>query len=181
METMYARFDDYKMAEKAVGALLDHGADKDCISLISRANDKDDVLEHDSHAKEGITTTTGPDAAAGAAKGAGVGVVVGTVGALASLFIPGFGLVTGGGALATAIGAMAGTTAAGAFAGGVAGFLQDQGMDEEAARNYEKALERGGAIVSINFPCGKIDRIEVDKMLTKYGVVEVDGKMRHIA
>lgn len=180
METMYARFDDYKLAEKAVGALLDHGADKDCISLISRAQDEN-ALEHDSHAKEGITTTTGPDAAAGAAKGAGVGAVVGTVGALASLFIPGFGLVTGGGALATAIGALAGTTAAGAFAGGIQGFLQDQGMEEEAARNYEKALERGGAILSLNFPCGKLDRSEVDMLLNKYGVVEVDGKLRYSA
>ena len=103
-QTLYARFDDYKMAEKAVGALLDHGMEKDDVSLLAnRTADNEDPAKHEGHAKAGITTTTGADAGLGAAKGAGVGVVVGALGALASLMIPGFGLVIGGGALATAL------------------------------------------------------------------------------
>lgn len=177
-ETIYARFDDYKLAEKAVGALLDHGTDKDDVSLLTGIRDEEKKDKHEDHAKGGVTTTTGKDAASGAAKGAGVGVVVGALAALASLLIPGFGLVTGGGALATAIAAAVGTAAAGAAAGGVTGFLADQGMDEPVARKYEDAIKNGGAVVGLNVPSGKLTRVDADAILTKYGAVEVNGTRR---
>jgi hypothetical protein len=167
-ETLYATFSDYKMAEKAVGALLDHGLNKDAVTLI--ANNSGD---HESHAEHGITTTTGADAAAGAAKGAGIGLAVGALGALASLLIPGFGLVTGGGALATALGAAAGTTAGGAAAGGLAGFLQDQGVDEAAALDYEAAVKRGGALVELHLPSGDIGSVQAEQILNKYNATNI--------
>lgn len=175
-ETIYARFDDYKNAERAVGALLDHGVDKDDVSLLTNQVDKDgDNTKHEGHAKNGITTTTGADAASGAAKGAGVGLVVGALGALASLTIPGFGLVTGGAALATALGAAAGTTAAGAVSGGVAGFLQDQGVAADAAAGYEEAVKNGGALVSVSVPSKKVTRLDAEQILAKYGVNSVNA------
>ncbi|MBS2036880.1 hypothetical protein JST97_17950 [bacterium] len=165
MQTLYSSFQDYKMAEKAVGALLDHGLAKENITLIGPADGKD----HEKHAEHGITTTTGADAASGAAKGAGAGLVVGALGALASLFIPGFGLVTGGGALATALASAAGATAAGAVAGGMAGFLQDQGVDQMAAQDYEKAIQNGGALVEVITPSQDLSETEIQEILTKYG------------
>lgn len=101
-------------------------------------------------AKEGVSTTTALDAAAGLAKGAGIGLGVGILAVLASLFIPGFGLVTGGGALAMALGAGAATTAGGAIVGSVTGYLVDQGIPAEIAVDYEKARLDGGAIISVN-------------------------------
>ncbi|MFN8613760.1 MAG: hypothetical protein U0931_39865 [Vulcanimicrobiota bacterium] len=165
MQTLYSSFQDYKMAEKAVGALLDHGVPKENITLIGPADGKN----HEKHAEQGITTTTGADAASGAAKGAGAGLVAGALGALASLFIPGFGLVTGGGALATALASAAGATAAGAVAGGVAGFLQDQGVDQMAAQDYQKAIEHGGALVEISTPAKDVSQNDIQEILTKYG------------
>lgn len=165
MAHIYASFQDYKMAEKAVGALLDHGVLKEDISLVGPADGKD----HEAHAQSGVTTTTGADAAAGAAKGAGIGLAVGALGALASLLIPGFGLVIGGGALATAMASAAGTTAAGAVAGGVTGFLQDQGVDKVAAQDYEDAIKNGGALVEVLTPSKDVTAAQVEEILTKYG------------
>lgn len=167
-ETLYAAFSDYKMAEKAVGALLDHGMRKEDISLISNAPGN-----HESHAENGITTTTGADAAAGAAKGAGIGLAVGALGALASLLIPGFGLVTGGGALATALGAAAGTTAGGAVAGGMTGYLQDQGVEEVAAVDYEEAVKRGGAVVELHLPSNDVGSLQAEQLLNKYAASNI--------
>lgn len=172
METLYASFADVALAQKAAGALLDHGVEKDHMSLVSHMggesledDDDHDVVET---AKSGISTTTAGDAASGAMKGAGVGLGIGALAALASLFIPGFGLVTGGGALAMALGAAAGTTAAGAVAGGVAGYLVDQGVPEAAAVDYEKALEHGGAIIAISLPSNDVSRTDAEQILNKY-------------
>lgn len=180
-ETIYARFEDYKLAEKAVGALLDHGLEKEDVTLMMPDGVRKDDSDHDAHAKQGITTTTGADAASGAAKGAGVGVVLGALGALAALTIPGFGIVIGGGALATALSTAVGTAVAGAVAGGMTGFLQDQGIEEPVARKYEDALKNGGAVVALNVPSAKINRSEADAILVKYGVAEVNAGRRFVA
>jgi hypothetical protein len=130
-------------------------------------------------AKQGLSTTTPGDAAAGAAKGAGIGLGVGILAALASIAIPGFGLVVGGGALATAIAGAAGATAAGAVAGGVHGYLKDQGVPDHVAMDYNKAYEHGGAILGVTVPSNNVDEATVREILSKYGAsnVNVYGNM----
>ncbi len=58
--------------------------------------------------------------------------------------MPGVGLVVGGGALALAIGGALGTTAAGAVAGGMAGYLKDQGVSETDANEVLRHVRRRG-------------------------------------
>ena len=169
MMNLYAKFSDLQLAERAVGALLDHGVAKNDISLVGPP----DGTDHEARAKNGITTTTGKDAAAGAAEGAGIGLAVGALAALASLLIPGFGLVLGGGALATAAAAAAGTSAAGAIAGGVAGFLYDQGMEASTARGFATTIEQGGAIVEVSAPSGEVAVEAIYHLLGKYGAEQV--------
>ena len=78
-DTVYASFSDLAMAEKAVGALMDHGIDSENISLVSsetsrtdypvRSTDTtagDSLQDTEDVAKTGFTTTTPGDAAAGA-------------------------------------------------------------------------------------------------------------------
>jgi len=125
-------------------------------------------------AKQGISTTTPGDAAAGAAKGAGIGLGVGVLAALASLVIPGFGLVVGGGALATAIAGAAGATAAGAIAGGVHGYLKDQGVPDEVAVDYDNAVKHGGAILALTLPSGNVDEAKAREILAKYHASNVN-------
>ncbi len=90
------------------------------------------------------------------------------------MFIPGIGLVVGGGALATAIGAAAGATAAGAVAGGAYGYLKDQGMPEAAARSYSQNLEQGGAIIAVQVPSGNVDQATIESVLSKYGATNIN-------
>lgn len=179
-DTVYATFPNPHMAERAIGALLDHGADAACISLVTdqamlnrplAATDQD--IDPVAEARHGITTTTGGDAAAGAMKGAGIGLGVGAIAALASLIIPGFGLVIGGGALAMALGAAAATTAAGAIAGGVAGYLADQGVPDKVAMTYQEELAAGRSLLALHLPCGDLDQVAVEQLLDKYGAANV--------
>ena len=134
-----------------------------------------DEDHNDLHAKGGISTTTPADSASGAVKGAAIGLGLGAAAALASIAIPGFGLITGGGALATAIAGAVGTTAAGAVAGGVHGYLKDQGVPEEAAWDYNQTYESGGAILACQAPSGDLDEATIQELMTKYGGTNVSG------
>lgn len=157
MQHIYLAFDSVDNAEKAIGALMDHGADQSDISAIAndsyyRQNHPADFEKLESAVeagKEGISTTTGSDAAAGAAGGAAIGAGAGTLAALAALFIPGVGLVLGGGALAVAAAGVAASAGAGAIAGGVTGYLKDMGMDDHVAEKHGKTVEDGGAIIAV--------------------------------
>lgn len=130
-------------------------------------------------AKKGITTTTPEDAGAGAATGVAAGVGIGALAVLASLFIPGVGLVLGGGALATALAGLAGAVGAGAIAGGVVGYLKDQGVPEEAITVYREAFDRGGAILAVAVP-PEFVRADIEAILAKYGAanIEMYGQVR---
>jgi hypothetical protein len=218
-ETLFASFGDPLMAERAVGALLDYGANHQDISLVAhetygerrgRETDVDAVdprpagsearspddrgsdrgrvsgldaegvdsgdfgeeLDEDDDpvdvARFGISTTTPADAASGAMKGAGIGLGVGALAALAALLVPGYGLVLGGGALATALAGAAGATAAGALAGGVTGYLKEQGVPEHAAGEYHETIQGGGAMIAIRLPSGDVDRATAEQVLAKY-------------
>lgn len=126
-------------------------------------------------AKHGISTTTSADAGAGALKGTAWGAGIGAVAALASVLVPGFGLVLGGGALAAAIGGFAATTGAGAIAGAVTGYLKDQGVDEHIAEHYDNAIAGGGALLAVTVPSGDVSEEEANMLLNKYGATNVNA------
>jgi hypothetical protein len=121
----------------------------------------------ESHAKAGISTTTGADAGAGAAKGAAVGLGVGVAAAIASVFLPGIGLVLGGGAIAAALVGAAGATGAGAIAGGAFGYMKDQGVPADEITTYQQVYTTGGAVLAISIR-EDIDQSVVESVLAKY-------------
>jgi hypothetical protein len=168
--TIYTKFLDAALAEKALAALVDRGADiKDLTAMFPDGYQKLDVKKTSAEqAVSGITTTTGKDALVGAEKGAGIGLGLGAVAALASLLIPGFGLVTGGSALTMALLGVAGATLGGAVTGSVAGYLQDQGVPHRIALDTEAALKNGSAIIAVDCPTGKLDESAVTDILSKY-------------
>ena len=167
---LYCKFLDAAQAEKALAALVDRGADiKDLTAMFPHGYQVRDFTKTAAEqAVEGITTTTGADAEAGAEKGAAIGMGVGALAAVASLMIPGFGLVTGGSALVTALIGVAGATVGGAVAGGVAGYLQDQGVPYRVALDAEEALKNGIAIIAIDCPTGLLGEFEVMEIISKY-------------
>ena len=175
MYTVFATFTDPEMAKKAVGALMDYGVSPEELSILYPTDmqarmdyHEESEVEMEHTAETGLTTTTPADAASGAVKGAGLGFAAGTLIALSSIFIPGFGLVLGGGALAIAIAGAAGSTAAGAVAGGVTGYLKDQGIPEQLHETYGKVLTSGGVMVSVTHSVEDIDVRIIEEILAKY-------------
>ncbi|MGV3616889.1 MAG: hypothetical protein ACO1SV_16305 [Fimbriimonas sp.] len=181
MSTLYASFVDAPAAEKAAAALLDHGARAEDISILANnespgirsSEDRAEAAISEQTAKSGITTTTAADAGLGAAKGTMVGLGIGIAAALAAVFVPGIGLILGGGALATAVAGAAASAGAGAIAGGVAGYLKDQGMGEELATHYSEAFAAGGAVLAVDIPTGDLSGEEIEPYLVKYGAINV--------
>ncbi len=171
----YATFTDPDMAEKAAGALLDYGIESEHLSIVFPAghgSKKSRIVEgekvvHD--ATFGISTTTAADANVGAAKGAGIGALAGVLTAIVAITVPGIGLVIGGGALAIALGGVAATTAAGAVAGGVTGFLKDQGVNHDSILRFDEVLRKGGAMISVTTTGEDVKSSEVESILAKYG------------
>ena len=92
-------------------------------------------------AKRGLSVTTAADAEAGAGKGAVWGAGVGVLAGIAALMVPGVGWVVGGGALATAIGGLIGSTVAGANRGRSHGIFKRSGRTPRSSR----ALRQRGA------------------------------------
>jgi hypothetical protein len=131
------------------------------------------LLRHPVAAKSGISTTTAADAGSGAVKGVAVGLGVGILATLAAVFVPGIGMVVGGGALAAGILGTAGAAGAGAIAGGVVGYLKDQGVPENVLTVYHEAFDRGGAILAVALQEDR-NRSEVEAVLAKYGAQNVD-------
>lgn len=132
-----------------------------------------DDYDPETSAKAGITATTPEDAGAGAIKGAEIGLGVGALAALVSIFVPGVGLVAGGGALATALLGFAAATGAGAIAGAVTGYLKDQGMESQVADHYASAVASGAGLISVTVPSGSVDESTVRSIMDKYGASNV--------
>lgn len=178
MPIIYASFADAKDAEKAAGALLDYEMREEDLSFVRADIDEDqwrsyeEGQELEDKAEGGVTTTTGKDAGAGAAKGAGYGLLAGAVAGLAMLWAPPVGLVLGGGALATAIAGALGATAGGAVAGAVTGYLKDQGVAPEKVREFEDNLESGGAVLELAVPSGEVDLDTAQNILAKYDATQ---------
>lgn len=172
MTNLVSYFEDAKQAARALGALRDHGVDVEHLSMITNETQLEELYtsaaarEAKARAK-GITATTANDAATGALKGTGVGLGVGALGALASVFIPGWGLVFGGGALMTASLAAIGTGVSGGVAGAVTGFLKDQGLHESLIGKYEHAVHNAGAVVGVEIP-DDVDSARIVNILKKY-------------
>ena len=177
-DTLYASFSNIDDAERAIGALIDHGVRPKDISMVggeahsgrleSYSASRDlDLKKIEDHAKSGISTTTAADAESGAAKGAGVGLGIGAAAALASMFIPGVGLVVGGGALALALAGAAGATGAGAIAGGSMGYLKDQGVSDELVGSYSNTINSGGAVLAVDV-ASDVPAAEIESIFAKY-------------
>jgi uncharacterized membrane protein len=173
MNNIIAYFKDVKQAEKSLGAMCDHGVEKDHLSLTTSESNLEELYttkaaQEAREKTKGVTTTTANDAATGALKGTGIGLGVGALGALASVFIPGYGLVFGSGALMTASLAAVGTGAGGGVAGAVTGYLKDQGLDESLVGEYKEALDNAGAVVGVEVVEDTVSPGKVKEILKKY-------------
>jgi hypothetical protein len=138
-------FPDRDSAERAYGALADHGYTKDDVSLaMSEETKKKHFMESSRQ------TELGSKAAEGAGYGGALGGALGAIAAAiagvgTSLAIPGLGLVIAGPLAAAIAGA-----GAGAATGGVVGALVGWGIPEERVKRYEHGLKQGGILMGVH-------------------------------
>ena len=83
--------------------------------------------------------------------------------------------MSGGGALAAALGGAALTAGAGAAAGGVVGYLKDQGVAETTAATYDAHIRGGGALLAVNLPSANVDLQAAEAVLNKYGASDISS------
>lgn len=173
MRTIFFSFDESEQAARALGSLQDTGVSPHHMSLVVSPRDLKSIYSPRAvvaamEATEGISMTTADDAATGTLKGSALGLAGGFLGGLASLFIPGYGLVLGGGALATASAAALGTGAGGALSGCVYGYLRDQGLEQETISTYERHMKAGGALIAIDLEATQIPQEKIERVVAKY-------------
>lgn len=139
-KTVFALYDDFDTAGKAVEALVRDGFDRAHISVV--ANNAGD------HYTPTVTESIEVhDVNAG--EGAGFGAVVGGLVGLGVALIPGIGPVLAAGPVGAAIAAGIGAIT-GAATGGIVAGLIDSGVPENEAQHYAEGIRRGGALVSLD-------------------------------
>lgn len=175
MTTVYYSFSQAENARRFVAAALDHGATPGQVSIVAQEgvawHSDTQAMDIEKSAESGITTTTTGDAASGAVKGAGAGAGVGILASLAALMIPGVGLVVGGGALAIALAGAAGAAGAGAVAGGVFGYLRDQGVPTDVSEAFEADYRANHVIVGVTLDADRLPIDELTQLADKYHAV----------
>ncbi|MDF0556901.1 general stress protein [Kamptonema sp. UHCC 0994] len=140
-------FSNYRDTEMALRELQNTGFPMNKISVVAQNTDGDNIA--------GAKVTTGKDkqvehgAKAGATAGAVTGGLIGLIGSLTALTIPGIGPIVAGGTIATLLGDALVGGAIGAAAGGLVGGLIGLGVPEEQARVYSDRLSRGDYLVFV--------------------------------
>lgn len=146
-QMLMAVFENPVHADQALEELEQKGYTPEEISVISKTN----VYETgEKGGEKPVAKTAGTGAAAGGAIGGVAGLLagVGTLPALAGLFVAG--------PLVAALGfaGVAATTAAGALtgaaAGGLIGALVGMGLPKEKAKTYDAIVERGGVVIGLS-------------------------------
>lgn len=147
-KTVAGLFSDRQSAERAIGELRQAGFTDEQIGTVMRDRSKggyQDEPHKETHAAEGAMT--------GVLGGGVLGGVAGYLIAIGALAIPGVGPVLAGGALAEALGVIAGTAAVGAgigaAAGGLVGVLVGMGIPEEEAHHFERGFSAEEVLVTV--------------------------------
>lgn len=133
-------FRDQLEAEQAIRELKAAGFSDSQIGVLMQDPEAGRRLAEDAGTK------AGEGAKAGAIGGGVVGGVLGLLAGVGALAIPGIGPIVAGGALASTL-AGAGI---GAAAGGLLGALMGMGIPEEEARYYERGLQEGGILLTVD-------------------------------
>src|SRR6202795_2636390 len=126
--------------ENAISVLKDSGFSHTAVSVLlpETLRSKELATEKGTKAPEGAT--------AGAGSGAAIGGMLGWVGGIGALAIPGLGPFVAAGPI---MAALAGAGVGGAV-GGVTGALVGLGIPEYEAKRYEGRLQKGGILVSVH-------------------------------
>jgi hypothetical protein len=166
--TIVGFFPTRERAETAVSELMRDGFSRDQVSIIaggphsaaSPAGAGHDTPNLGPVPETGSTEDTGEKAAIGGMAGAILGI--------AALAIPGIGPILAAGPLAMALTG----AAAGAATGGLIGAFTNDGIPEDRAHRYSKAITSGSVMVSVHASADQIDL--ASGILHRNGAIDID-------
>ncbi|PDV97918.1 hypothetical protein [Candidatus Chloroploca asiatica] len=177
IRTITGLFDTTDDAHSVANDLINQGILREDISMVARdAND-----ESTRQQEVGAEHSVGSGAVGGSVVGGAVGLLVGA----GLLAIPGIGPVLAIGPLAAAIGSIGATVGStalgagvGASVGGIAGALMGTGVPEESAHIYAEGVRRGGVLLTVSVDAAMAERINVDAVMRRYGVVDIEERSK---
>ena len=163
--TIVGFFPTRERAESAVSELLREGFTRDDISVV--ASNKSDLPSRSADTPNlGPVTETGSTNDTG--EKAAIGGMAGFIAGIVALAIPGIGPVIAAGPLAMALTG----AAAGAATGGIIGVMTNDGVPEDAAKRYSRAIGAGHVMVTVRASAGRAD--DAAGILDRSGAVEID-------
>ncbi|MEG4944492.1 histidine kinase [Microcoleus sp. F4-D5] len=140
-------FSNYRDTELALMELQSSGFPMNKVSVVGENLDRSDIAG--ASAGKGTDEKVGGGAKAGATAGAVTGGLIGLLGSIGALAIPGVGPVMAGGAIATLLADTVVGGAIGAAAGGLVGGLVGLGVPESKAKVYSDRVSRGEYLVFV--------------------------------
>jgi len=140
-------FSNYQDTELALKELQSAGFPMNKVSVVGENLDEGKVAG--TSASKNTDEKVGGGAKAGATAGVVTGGLIGLLGSIGALAIPGVGPVMAGGALATLLADTAVGGAIGAAAGGLVGGFVGLGVPENQAKVYSDRLSRGEYLVFV--------------------------------
>jgi hypothetical protein len=140
-------FSNYRDTELALIELQSTGFPMNKVSVVGENLDNSEIAG--ASAGKGTDEKVGGGAKAGATAGVVTGGLIGLLGSIGALAIPGVGPVMAGGALATLLADTAIGGAIGAATGGLLGGLVGLGVPEEKAKAYNDRVSRGEYLVVV--------------------------------
>ena len=140
-------FSNYRDTELALMELQSSGFPMNKVSVVGENLDRNEIAG--ASAGKGTDEKVGGGAKAGATAGAVTGGLIGLLGSIGALAIPGVGPVMAGGAIATLLADTVVGGAIGAAAGGLVGGLVGLGVPEAKAKVYNDRVSRGEYLVFV--------------------------------
>jgi hypothetical protein len=140
-------FDGIDQAARVARRLHEAGIARDDLSIVSKSHEQEGVLARQFDGTPGVDIEDSRPAAR-------LGELGGLVLAAIAVVMPGIGPIVAAGPLAAGMG-----EAAGHLAGGVRTVLSHAGVDEERARDLERAVEQGSVLMGVHVRSGDVARI----------------------
>jgi hypothetical protein len=157
-------FKDLESVERAYQGLLDHGYDKDDISVLMSDETHTRYRRLDSPADAASEDKMIEGAGVGAAIGGTSGALLAAIAAIGtSVVLPGVGLIVAGPIVAALAGA-----GAGSVTGGLVGALIGSGVPEANAQVFERGLKEGGIVLLVKTR-SQADAKTIKKEWREYG------------
>jgi hypothetical protein len=167
-------FSNYRNTELALMELQSSGFPMNQVSVVGENLDQDKVAG--AQASTSTDQKVGGGVKAGATAGVVTGGLIGLLGSIGALAIPGVGPVMAGGALATLLADTAVGGAIGAAAGGLVGGLVGLGVPEDKAKVYSDRISRGEYLVFVEGTDSEIaaaERIFSVRGIQDWGIYDV--------